>query len=103
MSPNLVQPDGRALDLKPVRWSSVSAAGRQVTVQYTSTGLPGCHVLGRVDVVETPAAVTITLLVGRLPNQDCSGAQPQLAASFMTVASLSAPVGTRNIHDGAAR
>jgi hypothetical protein len=103
MRPNPAQPDSRAVDLKPVRWTSADPAGKEITVNFTTTGRAECNVLGRVDVVETAQAVTVTLLLGRLPNVDCGGAQPQLAASNATVVTLREPVGTRPVRDGAAK
>jgi hypothetical protein len=102
MRPNQVQPDSRAVDLRPVRWNRVDPAGRQLTVHFTTTGRGGCRVLGRVDLVETAQTVTVTLLVGRLPNADCGGAQPQLAAPTTTVVTLGQPLGRRPVRDGAA-
>jgi hypothetical protein len=71
-------------------------------VHYTITGRGDCAALGRVDVVETATDVTVTVLVGRLPGADCSGPQPQLAASIMTVVTLAKPLGSRKATDGAA-
>jgi hypothetical protein len=103
MRPNVAQPDKRVTDLKPVRWSRVTPiAGRQIEVHYTITGRGDCAALGRVDVVETATDVTVTVLVGRLPGADCSGPQPQLAASIMTVVTLAKPLGSRKATDGAA-
>jgi hypothetical protein len=103
MQANRAVPDSRAIDLKSAHWSRVEPAGDEVYVYYTATGQPGCHVLGRVDVVETATTVTITLLIGRLPDTDCTGPQPQLAAPYVTVVRLQAPAGTRQVIDGAPR
>jgi hypothetical protein len=101
MHPNQVRPDSHAVDLRPVRWTRVDPAGRELTVYFTTSGRHECGVLGRVDVVETAQAITVTLLVGRLPNVDCGGAQPMLAAANMTVVTLAEPVGHRRVRDGA--
>jgi hypothetical protein len=100
--PNKVSPDSRAVDLRPVRFDRARAgAGRELTVHYTITGKPQCNVLGQVQVAETATEVRVTLMLGRQPGADCTGPQPQLAASMMTVVTLSEPVGARHIRDGA--
>jgi len=99
--PNEAAPNAKAVDLRPTRWDRVTADGRRLTVHYTATGLAACHTLGRVDVKETPRTITVTLHVGKLPNTDCSGPQPQLAAPTTTVVTLKEPVGTRQVRDGA--
>jgi hypothetical protein len=104
MRPNVATPDSRVTDLKPVRWTQVVAsAGSQVEVRYTITGRGDCAKLGRVDVTESTREVTITVLVGRLPGTDCGGIQPQLAAVMTTMVTLAAPLGSRQVRDGAAR
>jgi len=35
-----------------------------------------------------------------LPDADCTGPQPQLAAAMMTVVTLSEPLGARQVRDG---
>lgn len=103
MQPNRAQPDGRAVDLRPVRWAWVEAGqGNQLRVHYTITGRRDCNVLGQVHVTETSASVAVTLLIGRLPNANCGGPQPQLAAQFLTVVTLREPLGGRRVEDGAA-
>jgi hypothetical protein len=102
IQPNQVQPDNRAVELRPVRWDRTEGTGRQLTVHFTLTGRPGCQVLGRVDLVEAAQAVTVTLHLGRLPDVDCRGIQPLLAAPATTVVTLREPVGTRTVRDGAA-
>lgn len=103
MRPNEARPDARVVGLRPVPWTRVQAApGRQVRVYYTITGRGDCAALGRVDVAETTTTVTVTVRVGRLPDADCAGPQPQLAASMTTVVTLARPLGTRTVKDGAA-
>jgi hypothetical protein len=103
MRPNVAEPDSRVIDLRPVRWNRVNpVAGRQIEVHYTIAGRAECAALGRVDVTETTREVTVTVLVGRLPNANCSGAQIQLAAPFMTMVMLAEPLGSRDVRDGAA-
>jgi hypothetical protein len=99
---NAVRPDPRAVDLRPLRWSRIEASsdGRTLTVHFTVSG-PPCQVLGRVSVEQTPAAVTVTLLAGRLPGARCTGPQPPLAAPSTTTIRLAAPLAARPVHDGA--
>jgi hypothetical protein len=101
MRPNQASPDGRAVDLRPVRFDRTEAGpGRELIVHYTVTGRPQCNVLGQVHVAETSAAVRVTLLLGRLPGTNCSGPQLQLAAPMMTIVTLREPLGARQVRDG---
>ena len=100
--PNQAQPDSRAIKLRPIHWSKAEAGdGRQLYLDYTIAGIAECSTLGRIDATETASSVTITLLVGQLPNANCGGAQPQLAASFVTSITLQEPLGKRPVRDGA--
>jgi hypothetical protein len=101
MQPTTLQPDPRAVDLRPARWTRTDGTGRHVTVYFTISGRPACSVLGRVEVAETAQTVTVTLLLGRLPDVDCSGPQPMLAAEVTTIVTLNEPLGTRQVRDGA--
>lgn len=99
--PNQASPDSRAVGLRPVRFDRAAAgAGRELIVHYTITGKPQCNMLGQVQVAETATEVRVTLMLGRAPGADCTGPQPQLAASMMTVVTLGEPLGTRQIRDG---
>lgn len=99
---NATQPDRRAVDLRPVRWTRAEGeGGRRLDIHYATTGKGECNILGRVDVAETEQAVTVTVLLGRLPGTDCSGAQPQIAAPAVTVVTLPNSLGTRTVRDGA--
>jgi hypothetical protein len=102
-APNAVSPEP-AVDLRRERWSRVEAVGKgaDVLVHGTLTGGPPCAVLGRVEVAETPKQVTITLWVGRRANAKCDGRQPQMAYPFVTRVALDAPLGNREVRDGAA-
>jgi hypothetical protein len=99
---NQAAPDARAVNLRPAKWARAEAgAGRQLVVHYTATGTAECNLLGRVDVAETAHAVTVTVLLGWAPGADCGGAQPMLAAQFVTTVTLSEPLGARTVVDGA--
>jgi hypothetical protein len=102
MRPNVARPDARATELKAVRWARIeAAAGRDVLVHYTMTGRGDCAALGRVDVVETDTAVTVTVWLGRLLGADCDGPQPAIAAAMTTTVTLARPLANRPVHDGA--
>jgi len=99
---NHATPDPAAVDLKKTRFDQATAgAGSELIVQYTAAGRAECAKLGRVDVVESTDAVTVTVLLGRAPGADCTGPQPMIAAIFQTTVTLKAPLGTRPVHDGA--
>jgi len=99
---NQAAPDTRAVNLRPVKWARVEAgAGRQLVVHYAATGTAECNLLGRVDVAETANAVTVTVLLGQAPGADCGGAQPMLAAQFVTTVTLREPLSARTVVDGA--
>lgn len=100
MQPNQARPDARATGLRPVRWDRAEGSGRELRIHYTATGSAGCNALGRVQVVETETAVTVTLLVGRLPEADCGGATAQVAAPFVTTVALQSALGSRQVRDG---
>ncbi len=99
---NQAAADSRAVNLRPVKWTRAEAgAERQLVVRYTATGRAECNLLGRVDVAETANAVTVTVLLGQAPGADCGGAQPMLAAQFVTTVTLRERLGTRAVVDGA--
>ena len=100
MQPNRLEPDARAVDLRAVRWQRAESSGRLLTVYFTTTGRPECATLGRVEVVESATAVTVSVFVGRLPDSDCSGGQPQLAAPATVVVNLARDLGGRAVVDG---
>ncbi|MEP7331868.1 MAG: hypothetical protein ABI692_07235 [Terracoccus sp.] len=102
MQPNRLNPDARAVDLRAVRWQRAESSGRLLTVHFAITGRPECFTLGRVEVAESATAVTVRVLVGRLPGVDCSGAQPQLAAPATVVVTLARDLGGRAVVDGSA-
>jgi hypothetical protein len=101
MQPNQAKPDARATSLRPVKWDRAEASGRELKIHYTTTGSAACSALGRVQVIETETAVTVTVLVGTLPEAACGGATAQVAAPFVTTVSLQSAVGSRQVRDGA--
>ncbi|NUR57161.1 MAG: hypothetical protein HOV87_00380 [Catenulispora sp.] len=100
--PNQARPHSEAVNLRPIKWTKYEAGpGAQLQVHYTVGGLSQCNLLGRVDVVETATAVTVTVQVGQAPGADCGGVQPNIAASYVTTVTLRQPLGTRTVADGA--
>ena len=102
MRPNELTPEP-AVDVHPVRWTRAEAVRGGLRVHATLTGGPPCTVLGRVDVDETAAEVTVTLQVGRRPNAPCDGPQAALGFPIVVAVDLHAPLGKRPVRDGAAR
>jgi hypothetical protein len=100
--PNEARPDPGAVNLSPVRWNRVEpdADGRSLTVHFT-LGKPPCSVLGRVDTDEAAGAVTVTLMVGRLPDAHCSAPQPLVASPLTVTVRLDSPLDGRPVRDGA--
>jgi hypothetical protein len=99
---NRATPDPAAVELRKTRFDQVTAgSGTELVVQYTAAGRPDCAKLGRVDVVESTDAVTVTVLLGQAPGADCGGPQPMIAATFQTTVDLKAPLGARPVRDGA--
>lgn len=102
-SPNVVSPES-AVDLHRERWTSVEPVKgtQEVLVHGALTGGPPCAVLGRVEVAESQDRVTVTLWVGRREGAKCDGPQPEIAYPFVTSVTLAAPLGEREVRDGAA-
>ena len=93
-----------AVNLHAERWASAEPVSgtREVLVHGTLTGGPPCAVLGRVEVAESQSRVTITLWVGQRKDATCDGPQPAIGYPFATRVTLSAPLGEREVRDGAA-
>ncbi|GAA3619551.1 hypothetical protein [Microlunatus ginsengisoli] len=102
-TPSLATPVA-ADDARRQRWNKVELipGTNDVLVHAALTPGPPCAVLTRVDVAESKKEVTITLWVGKLPGADCNGPQPQVALPIVTKAHLEAPIGARQLRDGAA-
>lgn len=102
-SANVVTPEP-AVDLHPERWNRVEPVPGtpEVLVHGSLTGGPPCAVLGRVEVDESPDRVTITVWVGRRADAKCDGPQPEIGYPFVTRVTLAAPLGEREVRDGAA-
>jgi hypothetical protein len=74
-------------------------ANRRVRVGFTLPAGPECHVLHRVDLVESADAVAITL-VGTVNDDPSAGACPSTERIAVTEIDLAAPIGDRTLLDG---
>ena len=99
--PKRVAPVAGATDLRKQVFQSWAPAGGQALAVRFWNGVEPCYVLGRVDVTETPDKVTVTLWTGVGPGA-AGMACIQMAAYYEVIVQLQAPVGTRNVVDGAA-
>jgi hypothetical protein len=97
-----VEPRPGMVGVTPIPFDHVDVADddRTLTVFFYS-GVEPCYVLDRVEVVEGPGSITITLFQGSDPDV-ANVACIDIAVSKKVVVQVDAPVGTRRIVDGAA-
>lgn len=95
------RPKGHTVGTHKVRWESAkpSKDGRRITVVWWS-GVEPCHTLDRVKVRETSRRVTITLYEGQAAKAR-DVACIEIALKKSTTVKLKAPLGAREIVDGA--
>ncbi|GII88453.1 hypothetical protein Ssi03_64430 [Sphaerisporangium siamense] len=95
------RPKGHTVGTRKVRWESAkpSKDGRRITVVWWS-GVEPCHTLDRVRVRETSRRVTITLYEGQAAKAR-DVACIEIALKKSTIVKLKAPLGAREIVDGA--
>ena len=74
-------------------------ANRRVSVGFILPGGPSCHLLERVELVESADAVSITLF-GAVDDDPAAGACPEEPRHVTTEIDLAAPVGDRALLDG---
>lgn len=74
-------------------------ANRRLRVGFTLPAGPSCHLLRRVELVESANAVSITLLVA-VDDDPAAGACPDAPRRVVTEIDLAAPVDDRNLLDG---
>ncbi len=72
---------------------------RRVRVGFVLPGGPSCHLLGRVELVESADAVSITL-IGAVDDDPAAGACPDEPRQVVTEIDLAAPVDDRALLDG---
>lgn len=99
--PATVSPRPGMVDVHPVPFESATPQGDDVRVVWWS-GVEPCHVLDHVDVDETVEKLTITLHEGRDPEAG-DVACIEMAVQKATLVTPAAPVGEREIVDGARR
>jgi hypothetical protein len=75
-------------------------ANRRVRVGFVLPGGPGCHVLGRVELIESADAVSVTLFSALYddPNAGACAEEPEMVVTEIDLAS---PVDDRQLLDGA--
>jgi hypothetical protein len=74
-------------------------ANRRLRIGFNLPAGPTCHVLGRVELVESADAVSIKL-VGAVNDDPNAGACPEEAQMVVTEVDLAAPVDDRRLLDG---
>lgn len=74
-------------------------ANRRVRIGFTLPGGPDCHILQRVELIESADAVSITLIgaVNDDPNVGACAEEPRMVVTEVDVA---APLGDRLLLDG---
>lgn len=76
-------------------------ANRRLRIGFSLPAGPTCHVLGRVELIESADAVSITL-IGAVNDDPNAGACPEEAQMVVTEVDLAAPVDDRRLLDGGA-
>ena len=74
-------------------------ADRRVRLGFTLPAGPDCHILQRVELLESADAVSITL-IGAVNDDPNAGACPDEPHMVVTEVDLAAPVGDRVVLDG---
>ena len=74
-------------------------ANRRLRIGFSLPAGPTCHLLGRVEIVESADAVSITL-IGAVNDDPNAGACPEEAQMVVTDVDLAAPVDDRRLLDG---
>ena len=97
-----VDPNPDAVDLRarPYDTATIGDDGRTIAIDFVS-GVEPCYVLGKIKVVETDDAVTITLYEGHLESGE-DVACIDIGVFKRTTVTLGEELGNREIVDGAA-
>jgi hypothetical protein len=97
----LVVTQTRVVNERPITIDCMHGiANRRIRVGFTLAGGPDCHVLHRVDLVESADAVEVTLIGGTL-DDPAAGACPTGDRIAVTEVDLAAPLDDRILLDGA--
>ncbi len=90
----------RGVDEQPLPVACIhQIANRRVRVGFTLPAGPSCHVLRRVELVESAEAVSISLF-GAVDDDPAAGACPEEPRDAVTEIDLAAPVDDRVLLDG---
>lgn len=90
----------RGADERPVPIGCMhEIANRRVRVGFTLPAGPSCHLLRRVELLESADAVSITL-VAAIDDDPAAGACPEEPRRVVTEIDLAAPIGDRTLLDG---
>ncbi len=95
----LREPEEGLVDPYPRRFDRHKADGRKVTLLYYS-GVDECYGLDRIKIRERRRKVILTIFEGHHPEPE---ACPEIAVWVKSIATLSRPLGNRNVVDGSRR
>ena len=76
-------------------------ANRRLRIGFSLPAGPTCHVLGRVELLESADTISITL-IGAVNDDPNAGACPEEAQMVVTEVDLAAPADDRRLLDGSA-
>lgn len=101
-TPRLVEPRPGMDKVKPVAWDrfDVTKDGRTIRVFWGSGPAP-CFMLDHVELVQSQAAVTVTLYEGSDPKVPAGAPCPTILVPKTTTVVLDTPLGDRKVVDGA--
>lgn len=95
-----VAADGESMRPEALEVACVESVGnRRLQIGFTLPGGPDCHILQRVEIVESADAVSLALFgaVSDDPNAGACADEPRMV---VTEVDLAAPVGDRTLLDG---
>ena len=90
----------RGVDERPLPIECIQEIeNRRVRIGLILPGGPSCHLLGRVELVESADAISITLF-SAVDDDPAAGACPEELRQVVTEVDVAAPVGDRALLDG---
>lgn len=98
-SPSMVRPRDGLVEPWPVALEGIEPLGPDRLLATFYGGVEECYGVARVDVEETSDTVTITVYEGRVPEAEVC---IEIALLKGVVVTLDAPIGDREVVDGAA-
>jgi hypothetical protein len=97
-----IEPSGDAVDPHPSAFTGVEPSDDDLSLTVSfSMGVDTCYSLDRVEVDETDTTVTVTLFVGGNPDVAPDTACIEIAELRSVTVPLDAPLGDREVVDGA--